>query len=100
VLFTEALVARGALRADTRHRDACPGQLPVQIPYRAGLARTPRREVRRVEVEDGRSVLEQCREGDVVTVLVRQREFRGLVVGIQHVPDIKSVSLAGTSPLP
>ena len=46
----------------------------------------------------GRSVLEQGGERNVVSVLVREREFRDFVVGIQHVPDIKSVSLAGTSP--
>ena len=94
VLLAKALVALRALRADARHRQAGAADFPVNIADRAGFARATRREIRRVEEEDGGAVLEHGRQRNVVAVLVREGELGHFAAGVKHGPDIKSDSLA------
>jgi hypothetical protein len=97
MLLAKPLVRLRGLGADARDGQPRLGQFPVQVADRTGLPRTARREIGRVEVEDDGPVLEQARQGNVVPVLVRERELWCLLADVEHVPDIKRVLLARAS---
>src|SRR5688572_15519193 len=102
VFLTETAMTVRALRTDASHRKPREADLAMQIADGADLASAAGREVRRVEKKDGRAVLEQAGQGNVMAILVRKRELRCLLLVSQHGVDwhgvdIKSESLAGAS---
>src|SRR5262249_8656643 len=80
----KSAVTLRSLRTDASHREAARTELRVQIADHAHFLRAARREIRGVEEQHQRAVVEQRGQRSVTTVLVRQRELGRSGAGSEH----------------
>src|SRR5213082_1320682 len=84
VLFAERAMARRGLWTHAGDVESRLLDLDGQVADRAGLARAPGSEVRRIEIQDQRTLAQQRAERHSLLVLVRQRELRRSPAHSQH----------------
>src|SRR5258705_1814864 len=84
VLFAERAMTRRGLRTHAGDVETRLLNFGSQVTDRAGLARAPRSEVRRIKIQDQRAVAQQGAQRHTLLVLIRQRKLRYAPAHGQH----------------